>query len=188
MGWNEWRQRRRLLRELSVLSGHSSRMMWLLPPFVPVLLLVVAVERPVAEGGSLFNIVFWGVVAGLIAVVFAVFQFEKYRARRFLLSLREQRDRVGKAEIFVGEMPLSLQSELVQFEVCVSMFLLYAQFRTAYVMEERSRPLQIFASALSLLFGWWALHGPYVTVKSLLVNARGGHRVSVEALLKQVPP
>ena len=75
----------------------------------------------------------------------------------------------------------------MQFEVCVSMFLLYARFRTSYFPKDQGLPTRILATVLVFLFGWWSLSGPFVTVQSLAVNLRGGRRMTVQELLNQLP-
>ena len=187
MTWTEWRQRRQLKKDVSVLSGHSSRTMWLLVPFVPVLLLVVYVEGLSSKNGSHFNSVLWGIVCALIGATFAFYQVEKYRSRRFLMWLRDHRDALRTGEVsFLGK-NLSRTSEVVQYEVCVSMFVLCAQFRTGYSLKDRSLGMKILSTAVVFVFGWWSLWGPILTLKNLVLNVRGGHRMSIQDLLNQLP-
>jgi hypothetical protein len=160
--------------------------MWLLLPFVPVLLLVVSVEGP-SKDGSYFNTIFWSIVAALIGVTFVFFQIERYRSLKFLMWLRDHREDLRTGEVTFSGQSLSRVSELVQYEVCVSMFLLYAQFRTSYCLKGRSPLMQVFSTAAVLLFGWWSLWGPIVTIKNLVVNVRGGRSVSVQELLNGMP-
>ncbi len=187
MGWKEWRQQRQLSRDLAVVSGHANRTMWLLVPFVPVLLLVVYVQGLSRKGASDFNMVFWEVIATLIAGVFVFFEVEKHRARRFLRWLRKNREALQVGGVPFHGQELGTQSEVVQYEICVSMFILYAQFRTSYCVKGRDLGMRLLSTVIVLLFGWWSLWGPFVTIKNLVVNLRGGHRVRVEDLLQSLP-
>jgi len=187
MSLKSWRERRRIKRALATISGHSSQTMWLLVPFVPVLVLVVYVEGLSSKDQSHFNSVFWGLVAALIAAVFVFYQVERYRSLRLLTWLRDHRDELRTGEATFSGTTFSRTSELVQYEVCVSMFLLYAQFRTSYCVAGRSSVMKALSTVVVSLFGWWSLPGPFVTIKSLVVNLRGGHRVSVQDLLNQIP-
>ena len=187
MSWQSWRERQRLKRSLSILSGHSNRTMWLLLPFIPVLMLVVYVEGLSRKDGARFNSVFWGCVAALIAGAFVFYQVERYRSLRFLTWLYDHREDLRTGEVTFSGQRLSRVSELVQYEVCVSMFVLYAQFRTSYCVKGRSSVMQVISSIVVLLFGWWSLFGPIVTIKNLVVNVRGGRSVSVQELLNAMP-
>ena len=187
MSWTSWRERQRLKRALTVISGHSNRTMWLLVPFVPVLMLIVYVEGLSSKESAHFNSVFWGLVAALITGAFAFYRVERYRSLRFLMWLRDHRDDLRTGEATFSRQSLSRTSELVQYEVCVSMFVIYAQFRTSYCTKGRSLWMQILSTTIVLLFGWWSLWGPVVTIKSIVINVRGGHRISVQELLNQIP-
>lgn len=187
MSWDSWREHRKLKKTLSVISGHSSRAIWLLVPFVPVLLLSAREESLSSQDGAHFNSVFWGVVAVLIGAVFIFYQVEKYRSRRFLMFLREHREVLQAGEVSMSGQDLSRMSEVVQYEICVSMFILYAQFRTGYALGNRTSPMRILSTVVVLMFGWWSLPGPVLTIKNLVLNIRGGHRMSVQELLNQLP-
>ena len=161
--------------------------MWLLVPFVPVLMLIVYVEGLSSKEGTHFNSVFWGLIAALIAGAFVFYQIERYRSLRFLMWLRDHREDLRTGEVTFSGQTLSRTSELVQYEVCVSMFVIYAQFRTGYSIKGRSSMMQILSTLIVFLFGWWSLWGPFVTIKNIVINVRGGHRISVQELLNQIP-
>ena len=95
-----------------------------------------------AKAGSHFITIFWSSVAALIAVTFVFFRIERYRSLRFLMWLREQRAHLAAGEVTYNGQPLRRTSELVQYEVCISMCVLYAQFRTSYGVNGRSPLMQ----------------------------------------------
>jgi hypothetical protein len=161
--------------------------MWLLVPFVPVLMLIVYVEGLSSKDGAHFNAIFWQLVAALIAGAFVFWRVERHRSLRFLMWLRDHREELRTGEIAFSGKKLSRASEVVQYEICVSMFVLYAQFRTSYYPNDRSSVMRVLSTIFVFLFGWWSLWGPVITIKNLVLNIRGGHKMSVQELLNQIP-
>lgn len=188
MGWSSWREGRRFERHLAEMSGHADRKIWFLPPFVLVLALNLYVFDFFREkDASGFSAVFWSVLTVLMAVVFVLFRVEKYRAQQFLKLLYRSRSELEWGRVAWRGEALTRASQVVQYEVCVSMFVLYAQFRTSYFPRGGGRAMQVLSTLLVLLFGWWSLTGPFITVPTLILNVRGGVVLSVEDLIDSLP-
>ena len=181
-------------REATYKTGNGNSV-WALQPdnvapdsFVPVLMLVGYAEGlPPTKEHSQFNSVYWSCISALIAAVFVFYRIERYRSLRFLRWLREHREELLTGVATFKGTTFTRTSEVVQYEVCVSMCLIYSHFRTGYCTLARSLAMKILSIVVVSLFGWWSFTGPFVTIQCLVVNLRGGHRVSVEDLLNQLP-
>lgn len=187
---NSWRSRRRFHRRLETISGHGNRIMWLIPLFVPVLLLISYVEgKAPSSGGSAVNSLVLGLAAILIAVAFVFYRIERYRSMTFLRWLHEQRDALRTGQIEYSGHAITRSTEVTQYRVCASMILFTVEFSTAFFFPVRTghRRGAILPTVVTCLLGWWGIpFGPFYTIGTVIRNIRGGHRRSVQELLNEL--
>jgi hypothetical protein len=165
-------------------SGHS-KLMWFLPAFVLVLALVsIALwkdpsERPLAQ--------FWALMAIAVAAVIPLVSHCRYRDRKFLRWLFDNRRAVwANAATFEGR-PVTAASVLVRYEVHVGFVVIDVTFHTPYrpVGHPSIRWDRAWAIALTLVLGWWAIPwGPFAVVTATLRNLKGGASLRADKLLR----
>ena len=173
---SSWLSRRRFRRRLETISGHGNRIMWLIPLFVPVLLLVSYVERTApSSGGSAVNSFVWGTASALVAGAFAFYRIERYRSMAFLRWLHEQRDALRTGRIEYCGHAITRSTEVTQYRVCTSMILFTVEFSTAFSFVARD------GHRRSVVFP-----GPFYTIATVIRNIRGGHKRSVQELLNEM--
>ena len=186
---SSWLEQRRFRRRLEAISGHSSRIMWLVPLFVPVLVLVSFVESTApTSAGSHINSIVWGISAVLIAFVCAFYWIERCKAVAFLQWLHEQRDalRIGKID-YAGQ-AISRSTEVIQYRICASMILFTVEFNTAlFPSRDGHSRSAVVPTLVTCLLGWWGIpFGPFSTIAAVIHNTRGGQRRSVQELLNEM--
>lgn len=186
---SSWLVRRRFRRRLEIISGHGNRIIWLVPLFVPVLLLVSFVESTApTSGGSQINSIVWGIVAVLIAFVCALYWIERYRAVAFLQWLHEQRDALRMGKIEYSGQAISRSTEVIQYRFCASMILFTVEFNTAFFPKRDGHSRSaVVPTLVTCLLGWWGIpFGPFYTIAAVIHNIRGGQRRSVQELLNEM--
>lgn len=186
---NAWLLRRQFRRRLETISGHEGRIIWLVPLFVPVLLLVSYVETTAPlSSGSHINSVTWGVVSALIVCACAFYWIERYRAMAFLQWLHEQREALRMGRIEYSGHAISRSTELIQYRICVSMILFTVEFSTAFFpVRDGHRRSAVVPTLITCLLGWWGIpFGPFYTIAAVIHNLRGGHKRSVQELLNEM--
>lgn len=164
--------------------------MWLIPLFVPVLLLVSYVEHIApSSAGSGLNSIAWAAASALIAGTFVFYLVERHRSAAFLRWLHEHRDALRTERLEYSGCSISRSTEVTQYRVCVSMILFTLEFRTAFSVpaQKGHRRDAVFATLMTLLLGWWGIpFGPIYTIAATIQNVRGGDKRLVQALLNEL--
>ena len=134
-------------------------------------------------------------VAGLSPfVLFYYFYYrlwhEEQKSLHFLVWLSKNRDRLQKGETLVYEQhALSLHTPVRQFETCFSFVLLTSLFSSRYLFEHKDSAAftGFIYTIFALLFGWWGIPWGFVyTVKSVVNNITGGHKKTIQALMREM--
>lgn len=83
--------------------------------------------------------------------------------------------------------PFRLETALTRFGGCTSIIIWSGRFRSPLRVEgsTAARFDGLLYSAVTLVTGWWGLHGLFWTIPALIENLRGGKRITVEELLKR---
>lgn len=186
---NSWILQRRFRRRLETISGHGNRTFWLVPLFVPVLLLVSFVESAApSSSGSHINSIVWGIAAVLIACACAFYWIERYRAVAFLQWLHQQRDALRTGQIEYSGRAISRSTQVIQYRYCASMILFTVEFHTAFFpMRDGHGRSPVVPTLITCLLGWWGIpFGPIYTIATIIHNIRGGQRRSVQELLNEM--
>lgn len=154
-------------------AGHS-RMLLLLPAFVPVLALVSAVEAtsPHPDVGT---VRLWGAAAFVYFAVSFLVTWFRATDRRYLRDLA----------LHLTQPPLRHEPRLRRFAIEVGLFFVEARFSTPFrpIGDPRATADRWIAQVLTGLLGWWSLPGLFRTPQLLFDNARGGEVVQAQALL-----
>jgi hypothetical protein len=186
---SSWLSRRRFRRRLETISGHGNRIIWLVPLFVPVLLLVSFVESNApSSAGSHVNSIVWGIAAVFVVCVCIFYWIERYRAVAFLQWLHEQRDALRMGRIEHSGQAISRSTEVIQYRLCISIIVLTVEFDTAFVpMRDGHWRSAVVPTLVTCLLGWWGIpFGPFYTIAAVIHNIRGGQRRSVQELLNEM--
>ncbi|MCP4592316.1 MAG: hypothetical protein GY842_16410 [bacterium] len=93
---------------------------------------------------------------------------------------------MSDGEVRYEGQPITLDTELTHFVVCVSLLVVTIQLHSRPLRcgEARSIRYRLGFTLLTLLLGWWALPwGPIRTIKAVRVNLTGGMSDTVKCYL-----
>jgi hypothetical protein len=115
-------------------------------------------------------------------------RMERRRAMAFLTWLWANREAVRAHGSRYDEREIRSSTELVQFEIVSSFIILATRQRTAYSLAGTGQAVvaRTFATLVTLIFGWWSLHGLAWTIMALVRNLGSGSRTTVEAVLAAI--
>jgi hypothetical protein len=167
-------------------SGCRTGLIWFLLAFPPVFLLLAAVESPGKSQGE--HRAVW-ILISVFCVAFFVFQrWQRARALGFLRWLWDHRDAVRSNGSLFGETRIQSVTELAQFELVFSMVFMATRQRTSYVVAGTGPAAiaRLCATLVTLLLGWWSLHGIGWTLAALIRNLSSGSRTTAGAILDAV--
>ena len=127
--------------------------------------------------------------AVLGSVGYFQYQQEK-KANEFLIWLSQNKVLIESGEeLDYGDKRISMNSEVTQFQFCISMLIVTFKFTTKYVFGgDFSRPVYAFvATMFSLVFGWWGIpFGPIYTIQSVYKNLMGGYQSRIEDIFSEI--
>ena len=153
------------------------------------LVLVLAVF-PVAAGlrGLLAGDRDWVYTLPFVFVLIGLFLFlrQSQEEDAFLVWLKENLKAVKAGTALYNGAPVNLDTELVQFQGCVSILVWTGKFPSRLLVPGNDSLAGTAAlyTVLTLLVGWWGIpHGIFWTSQALWMNLKGGTRLRVRDLL-----
>lgn len=125
----------------------------------------------------------------LLAVILLLMYFTLRHDRErmaFLSWLASHEVELREGSVGCGEHRLSLDSSVTQYSACVSLFFATFEYKSRYLIGgEPTRWANALFSITTIIAGWWGLpYGPWLSVKALTSNIRGGERQTVRDLLR----
>ena len=126
----------------------------------------------------------WGIVNPVLSVAMIGSYFfirnEQKQVIRFTDWLIRNQDVLAHEPVSYNGMRLSLDTELVSFQICAS-FLRSTRFTSRVLIKGYydSPGVQIICSLITLCFGWWSLSGLIYTPLVLYRNICGGEQFTV---------
>ncbi len=140
--------------------------------------------------GDLENAKF-GFFIGIFLAFFAwILGREENAHQNFLGFLVENEGKLKRRQsVEYRGLPLSLQTEVTQFYVCVSLLIFTTKIPSRFFIRGRHKTgiIGTICSLLTLVFGWWGFpFGPIYTVQSLYANLRGGDKKPISQLLTEI--
>lgn len=130
-----------------------------------------------------------GVIAILLFGLYLFWRRQERQNEEFLTCLlqnKEEMKRDRTKPIFWNDVSLTYDSQVVQYQSCMSFIVITYENPTAYIPESSPQRIGInlLATVITLLIGWWGFPwGPVYSVRSLYRNARGGVKTPVSELI-----
>ena len=109
----------------------------------------------------------------------------------FLAWLHENAFAVKSGGAVYDGILVTAETEITQYQIALSALLVSAKSpsRFYFVGHEPTLGIAVFATVVSLIFGWWGIPwGPVYTIQAASRNIRGGMRQRVRALLESIQP
>lgn len=125
-------------------------------------------------------------IACMLFIVYFVRNFQKKKSDEFLEWVKDNKVDIHCGRGFYKGMKISPDTEVVQFEVCMSFLIMSFRIPTCfYIKGHHNTTIRGgLYSLISLVFGWWGIPwGPIYTVKALMRNASGGNSFTVRSLI-----
>jgi len=113
---------------------------------------------------------------------------EKKRAIEFLNWFKSKQDDLKKGWAYYGNDKITLNTEVTQYQACVSLVLATSRFRSRYFLVGHGNVGEwLIFTGITFVFGWWGIPwGLIFTPQALYRNLRGGYRQSVGAILANI--
>ena len=111
---------------------------------------------------------------------------QEQQRRAFVSWLEENLEPVVKGGHWYGDYRITAETELRQYEMAVSFLVATVRMESRYYFSEveSGAMASVLLTLGSLVLGWWGLpHGPFVTLRAIGVNLRGGKRLRVQHLI-----
>lgn len=136
-----------------------------------------------ADGGLLLA------VGGVISGVLYLMQRERQKGLDFLLWLQANRQSIEQGWSYYQGRKITPSSVLVQYQACVSLFIMTMRFRSPRVVvgSEQHQSTGVIYTLVSVIAGWWGIPWGFIyTPQAIYRNVRGGYRQTVRELLPQL--
>jgi hypothetical protein len=113
---------------------------------------------------------------------------EKTQTIEFLNWIKSKQEDLKKGWAFYHGQKIMLNTEVTQYQGCVSFFLFTSRFRSRFLISGQGNAGEwLIFSAITLLFGWWGFPWGLIFIpQALYRNLRGGHRQTVAQLVINV--
>jgi hypothetical protein len=142
-------------------------------------------------GGASFNLVkgyYDQAIAGIFLALVMIglywyFRREKKKAEEFANWISINRGQISTNGLDYNGYPVEKDTELVQYQVCISLLVFTVKLSSRYFIKERisSSIARVLYTLATLILGWWAIpFGPIYTIQVLIKNLIGGKKVKVE--------
>jgi hypothetical protein len=125
----------------------------------------------------------------LVVAVFAICQLLRFRQIRvrndFLGQLKSHRRELRRGStVCVDDMLIRYETPVTSYVVSVGLLFLSIDIPSSFRLVQGENPLEALGfSCATLVAGWWSITGPLHTIRALLINLRGGDKISVAALI-----
>lgn len=137
-----------------------------------------------------FDFLFFAVIAAVL-VGLGLCVRQRRGGDPFILWLSENLPGVKDGTALYGGTPVTLETELAQFQGVASIVAWSCKFSSRLLVVGRDNLAAAGAGYTVQVFlgGWWGIpHGIFWTLQALWVNLRGGRRMKVRDLLAPAQP